>query len=173
MRVVDNETRATMTKRRNFVNYATMTVADGTVLNLTPADFRITGNTYTDDLVDGENFQVGTALGKTATIMLDNTDERFSQYDFYMAYFYLDVHLPDAHTVGTSVVDAVFRIGKFTVIEPVTTHTVITMSAVDEMYKFDKSFDSCNLDFSSPKSLYNVVMIVALLLDLQGLIIKI
>lgn len=157
MRSISNEARATMNKRHNFVNYATMTLANGTVLHLTPADFRISGNTFTDDLVDGENFQVGTTIGKTATITLDNTDERFSQYDFYMAYFYLDVHLPDAQTVGTSVTDAVFRIGKFTVTEPVANTAIITMSAVDEMHKFDKPFDNCNLDFSSPKSLYQIL----------------
>ena len=158
MRSVNNETRATMTKRRNFVNYATMTLSNGTVLNLTPADFRISGNTFTDDLVDGESFQVGTTIGKTATILLDNTDERFSQYDFYMAYFYLDVHLPDAYTSGTSTVDAVFRIGKFTVVEPATTGTVITITAVDEMYKFDKPFDNCNLNFSTSPTLYTILV---------------
>ena len=81
MRAVDNETRQTMNSRRNFVNYATMHLSDGRVLNLTPSDFRVSGNNFTDDLIDGEAFQIGTAIGKTATILLDNTDGRVE--DFY------------------------------------------------------------------------------------------
>ena len=76
MRLVENETRRTMNTRRNFVNYATMTLSDGTVLNLTPSDFRISGNSFTDDWCDGEEFQLGSAIGKTATLLLDNTDGR-------------------------------------------------------------------------------------------------
>ena len=76
MRNIDDESRITMNKRRNFVNYATMTLANGTVLNLKPSDFRISGQSFTDDWNDGETFSIGTAIGKTATLLLDNTDGR-------------------------------------------------------------------------------------------------
>ncbi len=76
MRIVSEETRITMNTRRNFVNYAHVTLHDGTELNLTPSDFRISGNSFTDDWNDGEAFQLGSAIGKTATLLLDNTDGR-------------------------------------------------------------------------------------------------
>ena len=76
MRIISEEARITMNKRRNFVNYAHVTLHDGTELNLTPSDFRISGNNFTDDWNDGEAFQLGSAIGKTATILLDNTDGR-------------------------------------------------------------------------------------------------
>lgn len=172
MRLVENETRIKMSQRRNFVNYATMTLSDGTVLNLTPADFRISGNSFTDDWVDGEAFQIGSVIGKTATMLLDNTDGRtevvgtdtitypngkFSEYDFYMAYFTLYVCFPDAYTYGSSVRDQMIRIGKFTVVNPVANSSTIEITGVDEMYKFDQSFDDCTLDFSSGVSLISIL----------------
>ena len=163
MRNIDNETRITMNSRRNFVNYATMHLSNGEVLELTPSDFRIAGNSFTDDWVDGEAFQIGTTIGKTATILLDNTDGRvetigsteavyhhgkFSEYDFYMAYFELRIHLPNATHYGTSVVDQVIPIGTFTVTTPTSHGATIEITGVDNMYMFDKSFDECDLDFS-------------------------
>ena len=163
MRSIENETRLTMNERRNFVNYATMTLSDGTVLNLTPSDFRISGQSFTDDWSDGEAFQVGTAIGKTATLLLDNTDGReeeigssivryphgkFSQYDFYMAYFQLFVCLPDAYTYGSSIRDQMIPIGTFTVTTPVANSSTIEITGVDNMYMFDKPFDDVGLDFS-------------------------
>ena len=157
MKNVPAEVRATMAVRRNFVNYATVTLANGTVLNLQPQDFRLNGNEFTDELTDGQDFQVGSVIGKSALVRLDNSDERFSQYDFYKAYFHLYVHLPDAQTVGTSVQDGIFDIGKFTVLEPETSGTIIEFSGVDDMYKFDLPFDNCSLDFSTSPSMYTIL----------------
>ena len=157
MRNVPAEVRATMAVRRNFVNYATVTLSDGTVLYLQPQDFRLNGNEFTDELVDGQDFQVGSVIGKSALVRLDNSNERFSQYDFYKAYFYLYVHLPDAQTVGTSVQDGIFNIGKFTVLEPETSGTVIEFAGVDDMYKFDLPFDNCSLDFNTVPSMYTIL----------------
>ena len=172
MRPIENETRVTMNTRRNFVNYATMWLSDGTELHLTPSDFRISGNTFTDDWVDGDAFQVGTAIGKTATILLDNTDGRteeigsstvtyphgkFSQYDFYMAYFQLFVCLPDAYHYNGELRDQMIPIGIFTVTEPVANSATIEITGVDNMYMFDKSFDECTLDFSTPQTLSTIL----------------
>lgn len=163
MRLVENETRLTMNKRRNFVNYADMTLSDGTVLHLTPSDFRISGQSFTDDWVDGEAFQIGTAIGKTATLLLDNTDGRteeiegeivtyphgkFSEYDFYMAYFVLYVCLPEAYHYEGELRDQMIRIGTFTVTTPTAHSSTIEITGVDNMYMFDKSFDDCGLDFT-------------------------
>lgn len=161
-----------MNTRRNFVNYATMTLHDGTVLNLTPSDFRISGNSFTDDLVDGDSFQIGSAIGKTATLLLDNTDGRteivgsstvtyphgkFSEYDFYMAYFTLYVCLPDSYHYEGELRDQMIRIGRFTVVNPVANSSTIEITGVDNMYMFDKSFDECNLDFTNGVSLLTVL----------------
>ena len=172
MRLVENETRLTMNKRRNFVNYADMTLSDGTVLHLTPSDFRISGQSFTDDWVDGEAFQIGTAIGKIATLLLDNTDGRteeiegeivtyphgkFSEYDFYMAYFVLYVCLPEAYHYEGELKDQMIRIGTFTVTTPTAHGSTIEITGVDNMYMFDKSFDDCDLDFSTNPTLLTIL----------------
>ena len=172
MRPVDNETRQTMNTRRNFVNYAHMVLSDGTELNLTPSDFRISGNNFTDDFTDGESFPIGTAIGKTATMLLDNTDGRtedigsstvtyphgkFSDYDFYMAYFELYVCLPDAYHYAGELRDQMIPIGTFTVTTPTSHGATIEIVGVDNMYLFDRSFDECDLDFSTNPTLITVL----------------
>ena len=173
MRLVENETRLTMNKRRNFVNYADMTLSDGTVLHLTPSDFRVSGNSFTDDWADGESFQIGTAIGKTATLLLDNTDGRaeeigngifttyphgkFSEYDFYMAYFVLYVCLPEAYHYEGELRNQMIRIGTFTVTTPTSHGSTIEITGVDNMYMFDKSFDDCDLDFSTNPTLLTIL----------------
>jgi len=172
MRLVENETRLTMNKRRNFVNYADMTLSDGTILHLTPSDFRISGQSFTDDWVDGEAFQIGTAIGKTATLLLDNTDGRteeiegeivtyphgkFSEYDFYMAYFVLYVCLPEAYHYEGELRDQMIRIGTFTVTTPTAHGSTIEITGVDNMYMFDKSFDDCDLDFTLNPTLLTIL----------------
>lgn len=152
MRSASATFRRTMSQRRNFVNYADMTLADGTVLHLQPEDFRLGGNTIHDDIVDGDAFCIGTALGKTVTIALDNTDELFSLYNFYGATFFLYVALPldtEPQTVEK------IRIGYFTVITPATTGTVITMEAVDNMYKFDRPYSESSLAY--PATLKSII----------------
>ena len=207
MRSISAEARLTMGKRRNFVNYANITLSDGTVLNLTPSDFRISGNNFTDTWNEGQSIQIGTAIGKTATLLLDNTDNRveyfytlqtsepadwstnfndyfmksdgeyvsvpgtsaptwaadtyytrtstvyphgkFSGYDFYMSYFELYVHLPDATHYQGQLVDEVIPIGTFTVTTPASHGSTIEITGVDNMYMFDKDFDECTLDFNN------------------------
>ena len=154
MRSVSAEFRRVMARRRNFVNYADITLTDSRVptLELEPKDFRLAGNDIEDDIVDGENFTIGTALGKTVTIVLDNTDERFSLYDFYGAVFTLYVALP-MEDDGTRIVKV--PIGEFTVITPATTGTLISIEGVDNMYKFDRPYEEVNTSY--PRTLGNIV----------------
>lgn len=172
MRSIQHETKQALMDRRNFVNYADMTLSDGTVLHLGPSDFRIKGNTYTDDLCESTTFQLGSAIGKTCNICLDNTDGReevvngetvvykhgkFSGYDFYMSYFTLKVVLPQAYHYNGELRDEVITIGTFTVTNPVSTGSTIEITAVDNMYLFDRAFDECNLDFSLGVTLSQVL----------------
>lgn len=173
MRNITEEARLVMNTRRDFVNYAHVTLHDGTELNLTPSDFRISGNNFTDDWNEGESFQLGSAIGKTATLLLDNTDGRteeiangvskvyphgkFSEYDFYMAYFVLYVCLPEAYHYEGKLRDQMIRIGTFTVTTPTAHGSTIEITGVDNMYMFDKSFDDCDLDFTVNPTLLTIL----------------
>lgn len=117
-----------------FVNYADITLKDGTVLNLGPADFTIGGFNMTDKTTDGK-FGVGFAVGKTINMTIANHTNKFSAYDFYKSiiYVYVAVELSD----GTVLKE---RKGKYYVLNPATPGDTIKISGVDSMHLFDKEY---------------------------------
>lgn len=120
--------------RPPLANYADITLSDGTVLHLEPKDFMIGGCQIDDKTTDGK-FGVGFCVGKTLKIRLENDDERFSSYDFYMSIItvYVGMLLDD----GT--VEKI-RKGKYYATIPQTQGDIIEISAVDDMYKLDRPY---------------------------------
>lgn len=117
-----------------FVNYADITLKDGTVLNLGPADFIIGGFNMTDKTTDGK-FGVGFAVGKTINMTIANHTNKFSAYDFYKSiiYVYVAVELSDGRVLKE-------RKGKYYVLNPATPGDTIKISGVDSMHLFDKEY---------------------------------
>lgn len=122
------------TDRPPLANYADITLSDGTVLHLEPKDFMIGGCQIDDKTTDGK-FGVGLCVGKTLKIRLENDDERFSSYDFYMSIItvYVGMLLDD----GT--VEKI-RKGKYYATIPQTQGDIIEISAMDDMYKLDRPY---------------------------------
>ena len=119
-----------------IVNYADITLRDGTVLNLTPEDFALGGFSMTDEMTDGK-FGIGYAIGKTIDVTIANHTNKFSSYDFYKSiiYMYVAVELEDGRVLKE-------RKGKYYVINPVSPGDTIKLSGVDSMYLLDKPYDS-------------------------------
>lgn len=115
-------------------NYADVTLSDGTVLHLEPKDFMIGGCQINDKTTDGK-FGVGFCVGKTLSIMLENDDERFSSYDFYMATIIIYV----AMLLDDGTIEKI-RKGKYYATVPETGGDVISISAVDRMYRLDRPY---------------------------------
>ena len=114
-----------------FIEYATITLADGTVFNLTPADFTITNN----HIVDGAGESVlplGATIEKIVQLEIVNPNERYNEYDFQGAV----IELTLATTIGTSVEDLPH--GTYTVVEPAHYGDSVIITAVDDMYKADQ-----------------------------------
>lgn len=114
-----------------FVEYATITLADGTVFNLTPADFTITNN----HIVDGAGESVlplGAAIEKIVQLEIVNPNEQYNEYDFQGAV----IELTLSTTIGTSVEDLPH--GTYTVVEPAHYGDSLIITAVDDMYKADQ-----------------------------------
>lgn len=133
MRVADSDYILALHRGARIVNYARFTLTDGTIVNLTPADFRLTGNSFTDKTTDGNSFSVGSFIGKIANICIDNSDGRFDDYDFYMSQFTLDESIAiDENTVKS------VRIGSFTVVTDYTPGDLISFSGIDLSYLFDQ-----------------------------------
>lgn len=136
MRVADADYIQALNSGKPIVNYATFVLYDGTVKNLAPADFRISGNTFTDRTTDSSSFSVGSFIGKTVNICIDNTSGNFDNVDFYMSRFVLKESI--VVTQGTSEVVKHVTIGNFTVVTDYTPGTLINFNAVDDTYLFDK-----------------------------------
>lgn len=120
--------------RPPLANYADVTLSDGTVLHLEPKDFMIGGCQIEDKTTDGK-FGVGFCVGKTLKIRLENDDERFSIYDFYMATIIIYV----AMLLDDGTIEKI-RKGKFYATIPQTQGDIIEISAVDDMYKLDRPY---------------------------------
>lgn len=119
-----------------FVNYADITLRDGTVLNLTPADFAVGGFSMVDEMTDGK-FGAGFAIGKTINVTIANHTNKFSTYDFYKSiiYLYVAIELEDGRVLKE-------RKGKYYVINPTSPGDAIKLSGVDSMYLFDKPYNA-------------------------------
>ena len=136
MKNVSNEFKNIIKSGGPFFSYATVVLADGTSLTLDSYDdFSDDGNSYSES--GGDGFPLGVALSKQITINLENTDGRFSEYDFYGAIFtaYTEADLPDVTTERIPE-------GIFTVIDSVAPGDVLEITAYDNMYKLDSPFSS-------------------------------
>ncbi len=133
----------------NVVNYADITLNDGTVLHLGPKDFLIGGCTIEDKTTDGK-FGVGFVIGKTLSIRLENKDERFSQYDFYQSIInmYVALLLDDGTTEK-------IRKGVYYATIPQTSGDVIEIGAVDGMFKLDKNYTKSRTSY--PATLQTII----------------
>lgn len=120
----------------NIVNYADVTLADGTVLHLTYKDFMVGGCSIEDKATDGK-FGVGFVVGKTLSMRIANHDERFSQYDFYGA----AIHLYVALLLDDGTIEKIRR-GVYYAMVPQTPGDIIEISAVDGMYRLDRDYSA-------------------------------
>lgn len=117
-----------------IVNYADITLKDGTVLNLGPSDFSIGGFSMTDKTTNGK-FEIGTAIAKTISATIANHTNKFSAYDFYKSIIYM--YVATEKEDGTVLKE---RKGKYYTINPTTPGDTIKLSGADSMYLFDKPY---------------------------------
>lgn len=129
----------------NVVNYADVTLSDGTVLHLEPKDFMVGGCSIEDKTTDGK-FGVGFCIGKTLTMRIANHDERFSRYDFYGSI----IHLYVALLLDDGTIEKL-RKGIYYAMVPQTPGDIIEISAVDGMYRLDR-------DYSASSTIYPAML---------------
>ncbi len=120
----------------NVVNYADVTLSDGTVLHLEPKDFMVGGCSIEDKTTDGK-FGVGFCIGKTLTMRIANHDERFSRFDFYGSI----IHLYVALLLDDGTIEKL-RKGIYYAMVPQTPGDIIEISAVDGMYRLDRDYSA-------------------------------
>lgn len=162
MKNVSNLFKQVIKEGGPFYAYASVKLADGTTFTLDANDdFYISGNNYSQS--GGGGFPLGSVISKTIDIAIDNTDGRFSGYDFYKAEITLYTEADIAHDPilkdvsddaitdhsGNNIITDYAKTerileGIFTVASPVSTGDLIEIVAYDGVKKLDSVYTPTN-----------------------------
>lgn len=132
---VSNEFEELMSERQDFKEYAEVTLANGTVLELTEDDFSIDNNSLVDS-AGANSIPLGVALSRNVQLEIMNDDDHLSDYDFFGAKIRLYL------TFELSSTTEKIEYGTFTVTQPETYGSVVTIVGYDDMYKADKTYST-------------------------------
>lgn len=132
---VSKEFQLLMNERTDFTENAQITFANGTVINLTEKDFTISNNRITD-AAETNGIPLGIAICRNIQIELMNDDDRFSQYDFFGAKIKLYLSFKLSETTEK------IECGTFTVLTPETYGETVIITALDDMHKADKEYNT-------------------------------
>lgn len=132
---VSNEFKTLMSERQDFKEYAEVTLANGTVLELTEDDFTTANNSLVDS-AGANSIPLGVALSRNAQLEIMNDDDHLSDYDFFGAKIRLYL------TFELSSTTEKIEYGTFTVTQPETYGSVVTIVGYDDMYKADKAYST-------------------------------
>lgn len=132
---VSKEFRTLMNERTDFKENAEITFADGTFIELSEKDFTVSNNSVVDS-AGSNGIPLGVALCRSIQIELMNDDDRFSTYDFFGAKIRLYLTFALSETIER------IEYGTFTVLAPETYGTTIIISALDDMHKADRDYNT-------------------------------
>lgn len=132
---VSDEFKQLMTERQDFKCNAEVTLANGTVLPLGEDDFSIDNNSLVDS-ASANTIPLGVALSRNVQLEIMNDDEHLSDYDFFGAKIRLYLTFELSSTIEK------IEYGIFTVTQPETYGSVVTIVGYDDMYKADKTYST-------------------------------
>lgn len=159
---------------RNYLKYADITLTDGTVINLTNADFWSNGMKFEDSVSDDNTFNIGSANINTLNLSINNFDGKYTDYDFtdatVICYVGIELEPEDTSalldTTGDKILDTTgneiivhknaliekIRICTMTVIDtPYQNTTIIELECEDNMRKFDRDYSASKLKYPATR----------------------
>lgn len=151
---------------RNYLKYADITLTDGTVINLTNADFWSNGMKFEDSVSDDNTFNIGSANINTLNLSINNFDGKYTDYDFTDATVicYVGIELEPEDTsalldttgneniVHKNALIEKIRICTMTVIDtPYQNTTIIELECEDNMRKFDRDYSASKLKYPATR----------------------
>ena len=159
---------------RNYLKYADITLTDGTVINLTNADFWSNGMKFEDSVSDDNTFKIGSANINTLNLSINNFDGKYTDYDFtdatVICYVGIELEPEDTSalldTTGDKILDTTgneiivhknaliekIRICTMTVIDtPYQNTTIIELECEDNMRKFDRDYSTSKLKYPATR----------------------
>ncbi len=130
------------TSGRKFCVEATITFKDGNILKLDDKDI-IQGGVIIDDAVSHPNsFEIGSAIIGKLTLILNNLEGDFNNYNFDKAFIFIKIGL----ILLDSTTEWIPK-GYFTVDEAVFSTSTVTITALDNMSKFDRPYKTSTLEY--------------------------
>lgn len=122
---------AIVNDNKDYIIKIEMTLHDGTKLTLDNADIWESGISFEEATSSTSSFDIGAVVIGKCQIVLNNIYEKFSPYDFFNAALtlWLGLNLGDTTEM--------IRKGFYTVDEPKYNGSLITLSCLDNMWKFD------------------------------------
>ena len=159
---------------RNYLKYADITLTDGTVINLTNADFWSNGMKFEDSVSDDNTFNIGSANINTLNLSINNFDGKYTDYDFtdatVICYVGIELEPEDTSalldTTGDKILDTTgneiivhknaliekIRICTMTVIDtPYQNTTIIELECEDNMRKFDRDYSASKMKYPATR----------------------
>ena len=130
-----------------YLKYADITLADGTVLNLTSADLWQNGLNFEDSVSSDNTFDIGSAIVNVLDLSINNFNGEYSGYDFEGAEVvaYVGLELDNETTEK-------IRICTMTVVEQPEDETVtIDLTCEDNMRKFDRNYSDSKLKYPATR----------------------
>ena len=128
---------------RKYFEYVDITLdGGGKTLNLTNEDLWGGGMTVEDAVSKDNSFDIGAAIINKSTAVINNIYDKYSEYDFGNATVvpYAGLELPDGRIER-------IRKGTFIVDEAKYNGSIITLTCLDNMSKFDKPYSESSLKY--------------------------
>lgn len=139
MIITSNEFKQYVSESRDYIAGVTITLTDGTVLNLT--DEKIRALSIEDSVSKDDSFTIGAALINKLTVVIDNVNGEYSKYDFTDA-----ILRPTAGLQLSSTIETLYK-GVYIADEFKSTDSIIYITALDNLSKFDKAFSDVTVVF--------------------------
>lgn len=157
MRSVSEEYRKYVSGKsnaRNFTAKATITLANNKVLEVTEKDIVVNGLSMEDAVSQSSEFQIGSAIINQLTLLLNNVEGEFDEYDFTDAIVVPYIGLKLSNTIEW------IKLGYYTVDEPTVAKSIISLICLDNMHKFDTPFSDIKINYpvSASALLYSVCL---------------
>ena len=138
--------RALFYNKRDYIALADITLTDGTVLHLTNDEIWQGGYSREEAISEDENFTVlGSAIINSATIIINNISDKFSEYTFEKAT--VQLHEAMEFTDETPSRTESLYAGEYTVEDTKYNGATIKLSLVDNMSKFDRPYSESSLSY--------------------------
>ena len=142
--------RALTSDKRDYQNRVRFTLADNTVFDVRNDKLWDDGLHIEDAVSNDNSFQIGAAIINQCKLVLNNIYHDFSEYNFDGAKIVVYTGLNDLDDGS----DEEIKLGTYEVDETSYDGSLITLTCLDNMSKFDKAYET-NLLF--PATLYQIV----------------